>query len=264
MCGSGLVDAVAELVKAGLLDRSGRLRRSPTRPPRSRPRWPTASWRWRAASASSCCTGGARRRRRAAPSTSPSATCASCSSPRPSIATGWTLLLRGARHRARATSSRCCWPARSAPTCRPASAVRIGLVPKLPVVRIVSAGNVAGEGAKMALLSLQERAAADGAAGGGRVRRAVRPRRLQRPLRRAARAAGIASASCSSRRRVSAPGGRCASRSRRRRTRPCGPRPRPRGRPPCRPSPRACTDVAPVARSKVMSPSAVICPSGSR
>ncbi len=42
----------------------------------------------------------------------------------------------------------------------PASAVRIGMVPKLPVLRIVSAGNVAGEGAKMALLSLRERAGA--------------------------------------------------------------------------------------------------------
>ena len=42
----------------------------------------------------------------------------------------------------------------------PASAVRIGLVPKLPLLRIVSAGNVAGEGAKMALLSLRERAGA--------------------------------------------------------------------------------------------------------
>ena len=39
----------------------------------------------------------------------------------------------------------------------PASAVRIGLVPRLPVLRIVSAGNVAGEGAKMVLLSMQER-----------------------------------------------------------------------------------------------------------
>ena len=42
----------------------------------------------------------------------------------------------------------------------PASAVRIGLVPRLPLPRIVSAGNVAGEGAKMALLSMQERHAA--------------------------------------------------------------------------------------------------------
>jgi uncharacterized 2Fe-2S/4Fe-4S cluster protein (DUF4445 family) len=39
-----------------------------------------------------------------------------------------------------------------------ASAIRIGLVPKIPVPRVVSAGNVAGEGAKMALLSLRERA----------------------------------------------------------------------------------------------------------
>ena len=42
----------------------------------------------------------------------------------------------------------------------PASAIRIGLVPHLPRTRIVAAGNVAGEGAKMALLSMQERHAA--------------------------------------------------------------------------------------------------------
>jgi len=40
----------------------------------------------------------------------------------------------------------------------PAAAIRIGLVPKVPVQRVVPAGNVAGEGAKMALLSLRERA----------------------------------------------------------------------------------------------------------
>jgi uncharacterized 2Fe-2S/4Fe-4S cluster protein (DUF4445 family) len=42
----------------------------------------------------------------------------------------------------------------------PASAIRLGLVPRLPVLRVVSAGNVAGEGAKMALLSVRERAGA--------------------------------------------------------------------------------------------------------
>ncbi|HYH28801.1 MAG TPA: ASKHA domain-containing protein [Pseudonocardia sp.] len=42
----------------------------------------------------------------------------------------------------------------------PTAAVRIGLVPGIPAVRIVSAGNVAGEGAKMTLLSVRERAAA--------------------------------------------------------------------------------------------------------
>ena len=35
--------------------------------------------------------------------------------------------------------------------------MRIGLVPALPVMRIVGAGNVAGEGAKMVLLSVRER-----------------------------------------------------------------------------------------------------------
>jgi uncharacterized 2Fe-2S/4Fe-4S cluster protein (DUF4445 family) len=42
----------------------------------------------------------------------------------------------------------------------PASAIKIGLVPKLPVMRIMSAGNVAGEGAKMVLLSSTERSGA--------------------------------------------------------------------------------------------------------
>ncbi|MGC1206462.1 MAG: ASKHA domain-containing protein [Ornithinimicrobium sp.] len=42
----------------------------------------------------------------------------------------------------------------------PAAAIRIGLVPKVPVMRIISAGNVAGEGAKMSLLSMRERAGA--------------------------------------------------------------------------------------------------------
>ena len=42
----------------------------------------------------------------------------------------------------------------------PASAIRIGLVPRMALPRIVSAGNVAGEGAKIAALSIRERAEA--------------------------------------------------------------------------------------------------------
>ncbi|MBA3820860.1 MAG: DUF4445 domain-containing protein, partial [Deltaproteobacteria bacterium] len=42
----------------------------------------------------------------------------------------------------------------------PASAIRIGLVPRMALPRIVSAGNVAGEGAKIAALSQRERAEA--------------------------------------------------------------------------------------------------------
>ena len=41
-----------------------------------------------------------------------------------------------------------------------ANAVKIGLVPKMALTRIVSAGNVAGEGAKIAALSVTERHAA--------------------------------------------------------------------------------------------------------
>jgi uncharacterized 2Fe-2S/4Fe-4S cluster protein (DUF4445 family) len=37
------------------------------------------------------------------------------------------------------------------------NAIRIGLVPAIPALRIISAGNVAGEGAKMSLLSGPER-----------------------------------------------------------------------------------------------------------
>ena len=40
------------------------------------------------------------------------------------------------------------------------SAIRIGLVPDVGPRRIIAAGNVAGEGAKMALLSVRDRAAA--------------------------------------------------------------------------------------------------------
>ncbi len=42
-----------------------------------------------------------------------------------------------------------------------AAAVRIGLVPRLPLLRIVAAGNVAGEGARMVLLSRRERNGAE-------------------------------------------------------------------------------------------------------
>ena len=59
-----------------------------------------------------------------------------------------------------ATSSRCCWPARSAATCPRPARSSSAWCPKLPALRVVSAGNVAGEGAKMALLSVRERAGA--------------------------------------------------------------------------------------------------------
>ena len=72
------------------------------------------------------------------------------------IATGWALLLE--EFGAKPSDVQQVLLAGSFGTyLSPASAVKIGLVPKLSVLRIISAGNVAGEGAKMALLSVQER-----------------------------------------------------------------------------------------------------------
>ena len=75
------------------------------------------------------------------------------------IATGWTLLLEE-----QGLTDRRCRPGVLAGSfgsyLAPSAAVRIGLVPEVATLRIVSAGNVAGEGAKMALLSMRERAAA--------------------------------------------------------------------------------------------------------
>ena len=115
LCGSGLVDAVTGLVKVGLLDSSGRFIAAEA----ARDTAPGLAGRltmigkervfvlhWR----------GARREA----STCPSATCASCSSPRrPSPPAGRSCWKRPGWKRP--TSSRCCWPGRSAATCpRPA------------------------------------------------------------------------------------------------------------------------------------------------
>ena len=73
------------------------------------------------------------------------------------IATGWQILLEEAGLEA-ADVKQVLLAGSFGSYLSAASAIRIGLVPKVPVMRVVSAGNVAGEGAKMALLSLRERA----------------------------------------------------------------------------------------------------------
>lgn len=73
-----------------------------------------------------------------------------------SIATGWALLIEELK--VDATEIQQVLLAGSFGSyLSPTSAVNIGLVPKLPILRIISAGNVAGEGAKMVLLSSNER-----------------------------------------------------------------------------------------------------------
>jgi uncharacterized 2Fe-2S/4Fe-4S cluster protein (DUF4445 family) len=77
-----------------------------------------------------------------------------------SIATGWNILLRDLGVDADEIQQVLLAGSFGA-YLTPLSAVRIGLVPRLALPRIVSAGNVAGEGAKIAALSARERAEAD-------------------------------------------------------------------------------------------------------
>ena len=102
------------------------------------------------------------------------------------IATGWTLLLEEQGLTA-ADVAQVVLAGSFGSYLAPSAAVRIGLVPEVATLRIVSAGNVAGEGAKMALLSDARTGRRPGPAGGGALRRALRPCRLQRPVRRPTR-----------------------------------------------------------------------------
>ena len=160
LCGSGLVDAVAELVKVGLLDASGRYVADDV----AKEVAPTLADRL-----TSLSDRGQERvfvLHRPAPDAEPE-DCVVLSAARrtrlqfakAAISTGWSLLLEelGLEHR---DVQQVLLAGSFGSYLSAASAVRIGLVPKLPVLRIVAAGNVAGEGAKMALLSIRERAGA--------------------------------------------------------------------------------------------------------
>lgn len=157
LCGSGLVDAVAELVRVGLLDSSGRL------VPEDEAKDVAPALADRLALV------GEERvflLHRPTPDAEP-ADCVYLSQrdvrelqfAKAAISTGWSLLLDelGLEHR---DVQQVLLAGSFGSYLSPASAVRIGLVPRLPVLRIVAAGNVAGEGAKMALLSVRERAGA--------------------------------------------------------------------------------------------------------
>jgi uncharacterized 2Fe-2S/4Fe-4S cluster protein (DUF4445 family) len=140
LCGSGLVDAVAELVGAGMLDHSGRFILDTSE------RFGTIG-KENVFYLSDDVYLSQRDVRE-------------LQFAKASIATGWHILCRdlgiepeeiaqvllGGSFGTYLTAS---------------SAVKIGLVPKLPLPRIVAAGNVAGEGAKIVALSVTERAAAN-------------------------------------------------------------------------------------------------------
>jgi uncharacterized 2Fe-2S/4Fe-4S cluster protein (DUF4445 family) len=153
LCGSGLVDAVAELVRTGLLDSSGRLVGADA----ATELLPGLADRLGEVNGERVFVLAWSPDRRADHSVYISQRdVRELQFAKAAISTGWTLLLEelglGPQDVQQVLLAGSFGSYLS-----PASAVRIGLVPKLPVLRIVSAGNVAGEGAKMALLSMQER-----------------------------------------------------------------------------------------------------------
>jgi uncharacterized 2Fe-2S/4Fe-4S cluster protein (DUF4445 family) len=157
LCGSGLVDAVSELVRAGLLDASGRF-------------VPDEEAKEKVPALADRLTRIGEERvfvlHRPEPHTDP-AECVVLSQrdvrelqfAKAAISTGWSLLLTELGLEPRDVQQ-VLLAGSFGSYLSPAAAVRIGLVPRLPVLRIVSAGNVAGEGAKMALLSIRERTGA--------------------------------------------------------------------------------------------------------
>ena len=152
LCGSGLVDAVTGLVRLGLLDASGRFIPEEEAAARA----PGLAWltkigqervfvlHWQGSGAHDSIYLSQRDVRE-------------LQFAKAAIATGWQILLEEAGLTA-ADVKQVLLAGSFGSYLSAASAIRIGLVPKIPVPRVVSAGNVAGEGAKMALLSLRERA----------------------------------------------------------------------------------------------------------
>jgi uncharacterized 2Fe-2S/4Fe-4S cluster protein (DUF4445 family) len=155
LCGSGLVDCVAELVTAGLLDHSGRYvpdQVAAEIAPRLSERLTKVGeervfvMHWRGEDPANAVYLSQRDVRE-------------LQFAKASIATGWQILLAELGVDP-GEISQVLLAGSFGAYLSPSSAVKIGLVPKLALPRIVSAGNVASEGAKMAALSHRERAEA--------------------------------------------------------------------------------------------------------
>jgi uncharacterized 2Fe-2S/4Fe-4S cluster protein (DUF4445 family) len=157
LCGSGLVDAVAALAGAGLIDESGRFAKEAATHPLAdrltmigKERVFVLHWS-----------------RDGDPDHRDPATSVYLSQrdirelqfAKAAIATGWRILLEEAGL-ATEDIKQVLLAGSFGSYLSAKSAIRIGLVPDVGPRRIIAAGNVAGEGAKMALLSIRDRAAA--------------------------------------------------------------------------------------------------------
>ena len=150
LCGSGLVDAVAELVRVGVLDASGRF--APVE--QVQESHPHLAERMTKLGEEKVFVLAERAGEE--PVVLSQRDVRELQFAKAAIATGWHLLFEefGINQ---ADVQQVLLAGSFGTYLSASSAVRIGLVPKLPVLRIVSAGNVAGEGAKMVLLSAAER-----------------------------------------------------------------------------------------------------------
>lgn len=152
LCGSGLVDAVAELARVGIIDGSGRFvsaEEASAIAPALASRLTDADGLRVFELATEAETGSD-------PVHLSQRDVRELQFAKAAISTGWQLLLE--EFGAQPEDLQQVLLAGSFGTYLSAkNAIRIGLVPRLPVLRIVSAGNVAGEGAKMVLLSGPER-----------------------------------------------------------------------------------------------------------
>jgi uncharacterized 2Fe-2S/4Fe-4S cluster protein (DUF4445 family) len=173
LCGSGLVDAVTALASAGLLDSTGRFIQNDSVPPVAarladrltmvgQERVFVLHWSGGADQGGADQGGADGDKATRDPASSiylSQRDVRELQFAKAAIATGWRILLEEAGV-ATEDVKQVLLAGSFGSYLNPASAIRIGLVPDVPVRRVVAAGNVAGEGAKMALLSVRERAAA--------------------------------------------------------------------------------------------------------
>jgi uncharacterized 2Fe-2S/4Fe-4S cluster protein (DUF4445 family) len=159
LCGSGLVDAVAALADAGLIDESGRFVQTEAVTDSSLTDRLTMIGKERVFVLHWSAAGDPDHRDPATSVYLSQRDIRELQFGKAAIATGWRILLEEAGLET-ADIKQVLLAGSFGSYLSAKAAIRIGLVPDVGPRRIIAAGNVAGEGAKMALLSVRDRAAA--------------------------------------------------------------------------------------------------------